>query len=262
LLERVDAAAPFGAYHEPFVGGGALFFELHRTRRLRGPATLSDANPNLIDVYRAVRDDVDALITALREHARRNSREWFYEVRAEVPTEPTLRAARIIYLNKTCFNGLYRENSRGIFNVPWGDYANPTVCDEENLRATSAALQGVEIGVEPFDAVATRARPGDLVYFDPPYDPVSRTSSFTKYAKGGFGEAEQRRLAALFGTLKEQGVKVLLSNSWTPLIRELYAPFGLRTVQAARSVNSKPDGRGKVAEALVTSWDPPRPDPP
>ena len=226
LVARVEAAGAFERYFEPFVGGGALFFELRRTGRIRGEAVLSDTNLNLVEVYVSVRDEVDALIERLEEHRVRHTEEHFYATRAAKPTARIDRAARVIYLNKTCFNGLYRENSKGQFNVPFGHYAKPAICDEENLRATSTALQGVEVLETPFDSVLERATAADFVYFDPPYDPVSKTSSFTAYAKGGFGEAEQRRLAALYAELTQRRVRALLSNSMTPLIRELYGAFG------------------------------------
>ena len=239
LLERIGAAGQFRHYHEPFVGGGALFFELHRQGALRDGASLSDANPHLVEVWSTVRNDVDALVEALAMLKGRHSEDHYYAVRAEVPATPVARAARVIYLNKTCFNGLYRENKRGGFNVPFGRYTDPPILDEENLRACSKALQSVELRCQDFVAAAARVRPHDLVYFDPPYVPVSRTSVFTEYQKGGFGEGDQRRLADTFRGLADTGARVLLSNSWAPLVLECYGEFSPLEVSATRSLNSR-----------------------
>lgn len=254
LMARVDSAGQYGRYHEPFVGGGALFFEMVRTGPLRGNATLSDSNPNLIDAYWGVKKDVEGVIRLLLNHKNRHSKEYYYVVRANVPEDRLERAVRIIYLNKTCYNGLYRENRKGVFNVPCGRYKNPTICDEQNLRAVAKALRRARIETKHFAKVLDRAQAGDLVYFDPPYQPVSKTASFTSYEKDGFGEVSQRQLADVFRQLDEMGVKLLLSNSMTPLVRELYAPFNIEQVFANRSVNSKADGRGKVREALVSNF--------
>lgn len=254
LLARV-ARVEFRRYHEPFIGGGALFFELAASGRL-GPYKpfLSDRNANLMDAYLGVRDDVEGVIAALKRHAERHSKEHYYAVRAETPVELCERAARIIYLNRTCFNGLYRENSRGQFNVPMGRYANPTICDEENLRAVARALRKAAVECRSFESVLETARPGDLVYFDPPYVPVSKTASFTAYDKDGFGPERQCRLAEVFAILSERGVYVLLSNSMTESVRELYRGFTVEEVSARRAVNSKADRRGAVPEALVRNF--------
>ena len=248
LLQRVPGK--FGTYHEPFVGGGALYFALWNRDRIRR-AVLSDVNADLIATYQAVRDDVEGVIAALRRH--RNEEHYFYEIRALDPAvlPAAVRAARIIYLNKTCFNGLYRVNSRGFFNVPFGDNPGATICDVERLRAASRALADADLRCESFEAVLGRARPGDFVYFDPPYQPLSKTSYFTAYARGGFGEAEQRRLADVFSKLAARGVHALLSNSETPLTRDLYAGFRRDVVDARRIINSKATRRGKIAEILV-----------
>lgn len=255
LLARVDGCGGFARYHEPFVGGGALFFEMFRTNRFDGRQPyLSDSNENLIATYQAVQQDVEGLIAMLHEHWARNCEQYFYEVRAQEPQELVGRAARVIYLNKTCFNGLYRENASGKFNTPWGKYKDPLICDEENLRAVAAALAGVRLETRGFEAMVDIAEPGDFVYFDPPYHPVSKTASFTAYAKGKFGEGAQRRLAEVYRQLNAKGVKVLLSNSMTPLVQELYADFAIDTLMAKRAVNSKGEGRGAVAEALVRNF--------
>lgn len=255
LRARVAAAGPFECYHEPFVGGGALFFDLYRGGALGTmTARLSDGNPRLIEVYQAVQNDVDRVIQRLVEHSEKHGKEYYYTVRAEVPDTLPERAARIIYLNRTCFNGLYRENSRGEFNVPFGDYKNPRICDAENLRAAAKALKKARITAAPFASVLDSAKPGDFVYFDPPYHPVSATASFTAYAQGGFGEADQRRLAGVFAELTLKGVKALLSNSWAPLILDLYSDFIIDQVHATRNVNSVASGRGVIPEALIRNY--------
>ena len=167
---------------------------------------------------------------------------------------PMARAARIIYLNRTCYNGLFRENSKGEFNVPIGDYRNPPICDEKNLRAVAEALRKAKLEARPFECVLDRAEADDLVYFDPPYHPVSKTASFTAYAKDGFGEAEQHRLADVFAELDKRGVKVILSNSYTPFVLNLYKGFRIGKVFATRAVNSRADLRGKVSEALARNF--------
>ncbi|MCP4643028.1 MAG: DNA adenine methylase [bacterium] len=258
LMPRVEKAAPFGRYHEPFVGGGALFFAMYRNGMLgRKQAYLSDSNDRLIDTYRVVRDSAEDLIERLEEHKVRHCEEYYYKVREDVPTDLIDGAARIVYLNRTCYNGLFRENSKGLFNVPFGRYKNPLICDVGNLRAASEALGKTKLRTRSFECVLKAAEPGDLVYFDPPYHPVSQTASFTAYHNGGFGEDSQRALARVFTELSERGVKVLLSNSFTPLVRDLYGKgaFTLDEVLATRLVNSRADRRGKTSEALVNNFD-------
>jgi len=253
LLDRVPSS--FSAYHEPFVGGGALFFALVGMGRITA-AFLSDINPSLIDVYTAIRDCVDDVIVALKRHL--HDKAYYYAVRALKPDNLTLpeRAARTIYLNKTCFNGLHRENRAGEFNVPFGRYKNPTICDEQNLRATSQALKCAEISRRHFSSVLDAAQPGHFVYFDPPYHPLSPTASFTSYDRNGFGEADQTRVRNAFAELTHRGVKVMLSNSDTPFIRALYAGYTISQVHASRSVNSRGAGRGKVPEVVVCNYPP------
>jgi len=250
LLEMIPERT--GAYHEPFVGGGALFFELAPKQ-----ATLSDLNQELIDCYQAIRDSVDEVIEILKTH--RYEKEYFYQVRAVDPWQlsPTERAARMIYLNRAGFNGLYRVNSKGQFNVPFGRYTNPTLCDEPNLKACSKRLQGVALRCEPFEAVLTRAKRGDLVYFDPPYIPVSNTAYFTAYEKSGFGMDRQERLAQVFDELAERGVFVVLSNADVEWMWSRYEEHHIRPIKASRNVNSKADKRGPVGELIVTGFKPP-----
>ncbi len=257
LLPELIARLPedFAAYHEPHVGSGALFFEL-ATHGALSQVYLSDANPSLIDTYLAVRDHVEDVISTLRKHQKKHDRDYYYLVRAIDPSRLPLagRAARVIYLNKTCYNGLYRENRRGQFNVPFGRYQNPTICDAANLRNVSRVLQGVDIARRGYASVLDYAQPGDFVYFDPPYHPVSATSSFTAYDSHGFGEDDQRRLRDVFAELARRGVCAMLSNSDTRLIRELYADFRIERVYASRSINSKGGQRGKIAELIIRCY--------
>lgn len=254
LLCRVTLTEGFRVYHEPFVGGGALFFELYRQGLLREGAILSDKNPHLIETWEAVRSDVDGLVERLAAHRGLHNEAYYYQIRSELPSEPIDRATRILYLNKTCFNGLYRENRSGMFNVPIGRYTDPPILDEANLRACSAALQGVELRCQGFEEAAAQVGPEDFVYFDPPYVPVSATSNFTQYVRGGFGEQDQRRLAEVFSALSRRGASVMLTNSWAPLVLECYREFSLCPVSAARSLNSRADRRGGVQEALVDNF--------
>jgi DNA adenine methylase len=238
----------YGTYYEPFCGGGAVFFHL-----TPGRAVLSDINPELVNVYACVRDAVEDVIALLEEHAARHNEGHYYTVRDQQPhaLTPVERAARLIYLNHTCFNGLYRENASGAFNVPLGRYVNPTICDAANLRAARWALQSAETLNAPFDHVLQRAQHGDLVYFDPPYVPLSTTSSFTSYSRHAFGREEQVRLRDTFAALAQRGVQVMLSNSDTPFTRDLYRDFRIITISAARVINSRAERRGKISEILV-----------
>lgn len=255
LLRAVECAGPFRRYHEPFLGGGALFFELARLQRLNGVSRLSDINESVIHAYIGVRDDVDKVTRLLKAHQAKHSEPYYYAMRVRRPRTSAARAARLIYLNKTCYNGLHRENSKGLFNTPMGSYENPRICDEENLRAVSQALSQANLEARSFATIGRQAREGDLIYFDPPYHPLSSTASFTSYSRQGFDEEGQRALAALFRKLDKRGVKLILSNSMTEFIQSLYGDFCLSRVSAKRSVNSKGDRRGKIAEALITNFE-------
>lgn len=250
LIPELESLLPthFGRYHEPFIGGGALFFHTRPTQ-----ATISDANEELADCYRAVRDCPEELIRELRRHTY--EKDYYYAMRAwDTSAEPLYRrAGRTIYLNRTGFNGLYRVNRAGQFNVPFGRYDNPLICDEHNLRTCSSLLRGVEIGHRDFSAVLSAAKAGDFVYFDPPYVPVSPTASFTAYVSGGFGAEEHARLAEVFRELAGRGVNVMLSNSDTPLVRQLFRDFHLHEVRARRAINSNAGRRGDVGELIVRS---------
>ncbi|MEE2829015.1 MAG: DNA adenine methylase [Myxococcota bacterium] len=256
LLTELCARTPrhFGTYYEPFVGGGALFYRLKPRR-----AVLSDFNQELIDSYTAVRDRLPELLDLLGKH--RYEREYFYSVRALDPGDlsPAAAAARTIFLNRTGFNGLYRVNSKGQFNVPFGRYTNPTICDFENLRACSIALQDVTLKAQPFQEALATAGHGDFVYLDPPYVPTSKTANFTGYVAGGFGPEQQGSLAQLCVDLHGRGVQFMLSNAGTEESRALYRDLpipGLRieTVRAGRAINSRTSRRGKVDEILVRNY--------
>lgn len=237
-----------GRYHEPFLGGGAVFFDLGPDR-----AVLSDRNEELIDCFCAVRDHTDEVIAQLRKHVY--EREHYYEVRAVRPEKLTKiqRAARMIYLNKAGFNGLYRVNSKGEFNVPFGRHKNPNICDESNILACAQALQGTTILCRSFEMVETTAEAGDFVYFDPPYIPLSATS-FTSYQRNGFGMYAQELLAKVYELLDKKGVHVMLSNSDVPWIHERFKKFRISLVKARRNVNSVCSGRGFVGEVVVTNY--------
>lgn len=254
LLPAILAKLPksMDTYFEPFVGGAALFFALAAEPKTRfRHAVLADKNPDLTIVYLALRDDVEKVIERLERYRERHSEREYYRIRASRPTKPHERAARIIYLNKTGYNGLYRVNSRGEFNVPFGRYRNPNICDRERLLAAARALQGVQIRTEDFETVCARAKPGDVVYLDPPYLPVSKTSNFTAYHRESFGIEEHERLANVFADLRKRKVLALLSNSDTAFTRQLYRGFPVDTVSVTRPINSNASLRGKVSEVLV-----------
>ncbi len=237
-------------YHEPFVGAGALFFHL-RALGLAKEAVLSDANERLIRTWRGVRDRVEGVIERLAAYP--NTPEFFEEMRGRsIDSEGDADvAAWFIYLNRTAYNGLYRVNRHNRFNAPFGRYEKPTICDAENLRLCSAALQGVEVYVEDFARVLERATRRDFVYADPPYVPLTETASFTGYTAGGFGMAEQVRLRDMIRALKLRGVRVLASNSSAATVRELYADFQMVPVSARRAVSCQIEGRGPVTELLI-----------
>jgi DNA adenine methylase len=258
-------------YYEPFVGGGATFFALAAHKRFER-SVLNDWNEELVNAYRVVRDHPDELVAQLRvikEKYALDEPAAFAEWRALKPANLSLveRAARMIFLNKTCFNGLYRVNKSGQFNTPWGKYKNPLICDELNLRACSEMLnQEASLHTGDFAQVLDDAGPGDLVYFDPPYVPVSTTANFTSYTADKFTLDDQYRLAAVFKDLASRGVTVILSNSDTQIVHALYENFEINIIEAKRAINSKGDGRGPVNEVIVVSrparethslWNPP-----
>jgi DNA adenine methylase len=242
----------YNRYIEPFVGGGALLFEV-----LPYKAIINDINTELINAYTVIKDDIDALIEDLKKH--KNEEEYYYKIRSLDPEKLSAveRASRFIYLNKTCFNGLYRENSKGKFNVPFGKYKNPKILDEENLRVVSEYLNTAEISILNLDykEVCKLAKKGDFVYLDPPYYPISKSSSFTKYHKLDFTERDQMELTEVFRELDRKGCYVMLSNSNTKFIKELYKEYEIWEVSANRFINCKGDKREKVnVEVLIKNY--------
>lgn len=243
----------YNRYFEPFIGGGALFFELQPDN-----AYISDMNEELINLYQVVRNNVDELITDLQKHDC--SKDYFMEIRNIDRTDEyknwsdIQKASRFIYLNRTCFNGMYRVNSKGEFNVPFGHYKNPRILDENNLINCSNLLQRTEIRHADFSAILNRVQKGDFVYFDPPYVPLSETSSFTSYTKDGFDIGMQFKLRDVCDELNSMGVKFLLSNSDTKLVNELYEKYNIKKVFASRQINANADGRGKISEVLVRNY--------
>ncbi len=242
----------FGTYIEPFVGGGALLFELEPKR-----AIISDTNYELINAYRVIKDNVEELIESLKNHV--SEEDYYYKIRALDPSAltPVERASRFIYLNKTCYNGLYRENSKGEFNVPFGRYKSPKICDEDNLRSVSEFLRSADIQIlhQDYRETCKLAREGDFVYLDPPYHPISKTSSFTKYTKEDFTEEDQITLSEVFKELDRKGCYIMLSNSNTEFIKDLYRGFEIVELSANRSINCKAEGRGREkVEILVKNY--------
>jgi len=263
LLEQFESLFPtrFSRYVEPFVGGGAVFFHLFNHRFITNGAVLNDLNQELMNCYKVIQDQVEELIEELYRHEPHKTEEsYFYEIRewdrkpdfnARSPTE---QAARTIFLNRTCYNGLCRVNGKGQFNVPFGRYKNPRVCDKETLRAVNQALQGIELYSEDFEKCVERAKRGDFVYLDPPYHPLSATASFTSYTKEDFTKDDQARLAEVFRQLDERGCQIMLSNSCTPFIRKLYDGYRQEQVTARRAISCKGDGRSGVSELVILNY--------
>ena len=245
-------------YFEPFVGGGAVFLDL-----LPQKAVLSDMNLELVTTYNVIKNDLDKLIQKLKEHQRKNNKTYFLKIRAQNLNRlsDVSIAARFIYLNRTCFNGLYRVNKSGQFNVPYGKYKNPLIVDEDNLRKISNILQGVEVRHQDYKKTVANARRGDFIYFDPPYAPLSPTSSFTSYTKDGFGERQQIELRDIFYKLHKKGCFVMLSNSNSDFINKIYGELAkkdkrikINKLGANRMINSNASKRGKIKEVLVINY--------
>jgi DNA adenine methylase len=237
-------------YIEPFLGSGAVFFQVKAMVAPR-EVLLWDNNRELIDTFKAVQRELPKVTRLLGEYRKQHSKDFFLAMRGKRPKSLAGRAARLIYLNKTCFNGLYRVNSRGIFNVPFGRYANPGILNEEWMREASKQLAGAKIEAKDFRLLEREARKGDFIYFDPPYHPRSKTSYFTAYTPGSFGQADQEKLAELYRALDKKGCLLMLSNSDTPLVKDLYRGFDIREVFARRLINSRADRRGSVCELVV-----------
>lgn len=254
LLPELLARMPqrFERYYEPFAGGAALFFRVAPER-----AVLADSNPDLIALYRCLAADVTGVIKKLEHHRAAHSESHYYATRTkwndrELSWTTAARAATFIYLNKTCFNGLWRVNRSGAFNVPIGRYTDPPICVPEALHAASALLRRVELQCGDYRTAVADAGRGDFLYFDPPYDPVTTTANFTSYTANAFGPDDQRALADTARMLVARGCRVMLSNSDTPFIRSLYKGFQIDRVRCARAINSNAAKRGDVDEVIVT----------
>ena len=257
---RKHVPAAFGDYYEPFLGGASVFFDLVARGVVAGKrAHLGDVNSKLMAVFEALQEDAGKVIRRLEGLAKSrtvdDAEKHYYKIRAKNFGHGDVfeRAADFLYVNRLCFNGLMRENRKGEFNVPYGKYENPTICDRENLEAVHTALRGVELKVQGFPAWEKCIKKGDFVYFDPPYVPLTKTSNFTSYSSNGFGMKEQTDLRDMTLRLKKRGVHVLLSNSSADVTRELYKDkaFEVIEVHASRAINSKVSARGKVAELLI-----------
>lgn len=242
------------SYVEPFVGGGAVFFFLSGMGWLTGDVLLADINSELINAYRQIKTSVDDVIDELHKLKRKHCEEQYYRIRSRSCSSDPKGAARTIYLNKTGFNGLYRVNSKGEFNVPAGRYLNPSIYSEEALRRASMSLQRAKLVVRSFEKTLEKCGEKDLMYIDPPYVPLSKTANFTSYVPGGFGEGEQIKLASAVREADARGARFVLSNSYTPAVRDLYKGFRIEQVLAKRMINSKAEGRGAVLEAVVLNF--------
>ena len=251
LIRELRACLPkhFGRYVEPFLGGGALFFDLGVPGGL-----VADSNPELINFYEAVRDDPDGLLSVLRHMVI--SKEEFYRWRAVEPEslDKSVRAARFLYLNKTCYNGLHRVNKRGQFNTPFGGRTDVRIVDSANLRRACAILRTAEMRCADFADVLASTRSGDFVYLDPPYLPLGGYSDFRRYTREFFGAEDHFRLARAFRALSDRGVALLLSNSAHPTIEALYSGFHMVRVKASRYINCRAEGRGHIAELLIANY--------
>ena len=254
LLDQYSAFFPpkYNKYLEPFIGGGAVFFHLKPNK-----AILSDLNKDLMDCYAIIKSNVRKLTGVLKQYQARHSKDFFYELRDKYNTNLLSRierAAVFIYLNKTGFNGLYRVNSKGGYNVPFGGYKNPLIFDEANLLAVSKLLKNAELYATTFEKVLDYAESNDFVYFDPPYYPLNKTSKFTSYTKDSFLEKEQEKLAAVFKQLDKKGCMVMLSNSDTNFIKSLYKDFRIETVKANRFINCVGEKRGPINELVILNY--------
>lgn len=253
LISQIEPFLPRQStklYVEPFVGGGAMFFHLQPQK-----AVLIDNNPELINFYTVVRDSLELLLKKLAGYE--NSKEYYYRIRALEPDtmDPVDRASRFLYLNKTSYNGLYRVNKKGRHNVPFGRYKNPRIIDRRKLSLANGLLQNSVLIFGDFSSVLDFVEPGTFVYLDPPYQPLSTTSNFTSYTSEAFSEQDQHRLAKVFQELDERQCFVMLSNSNTPLIREIYSAYNQKILFARRTINCQARGRGPVSELLIRNYD-------
>jgi DNA adenine methylase len=250
----------FGTYYEPFLGGGALLFHI-LTDKNGQKCSISDLNSDLVLAYTTIRDRIDALISSLKSHEKnyqKDSKSYYYSVRESNPRNEVEKTSRLIFLNRTCFNGLYRVNSKGKFNVPLGKYTNPNIVNEENIRAVSSILQTNRISIKcrDFESVLRDAKKGDLVYFDPPYQPVSSTANFTSYTTKDFTYDDLTRLAELCLKLDSKECHVLLSNSDSKEVSDIFAkkPWKITRIEANRSINSNSKKRTGHFELLIKNY--------
>lgn len=250
----------FGTYYEPFLGGGALLFYI-LTDKNGQKCSISDLNSDLVLAYTTIRDRIDSLIASLKNHEKnyqKNSKSYYYSIRESNPRSEIEKTSRLIFLNRTCFNGLYRVNSKGKFNVPLGKYSNPNIVNEENLHAVSHILQSSRISIKcrDFEAVLRDAKKGDLIYFDPPYQPVSTTANFTSYTNKDFTYDDLTRLAELCLKLDSRGCNVLLSNSDSKEVADIFAknPWNITRIEANRSINSNSKKRTGHYELLIKNY--------
>ncbi len=263
LLSQFESLFPkkFNSYFEPFIGGGAVFFSINPKK-----AHINDINKTLTQTYIHIKDNVDTLIKSLKklenEFLKKDEiarKEFYYSLREKYNSlshEDFEKSLYFLFFNKTAFNGVYRENSKGGFNVPMGNYKNPKIVDEENLKNVSEILSNTKITSGSFVDAVKNAKAGDFVYFDPPYHPLSETSSFTSYSKDSFSKDDQIKLRDLFIELDKKGVYVMLSNSSSPFIKEIYSGYRQIPVYASRMINSKADKRGKISEVVIVNYDP------
>lgn len=249
-----------GTYFEPFLGGGALLFHI-LTERNNQRCGISDLNSDLVLTYTTIRDKPEELISSLKNHAKnyqKNSKSYYYSIRESTPKNAIEKTSRLLFLNRTCFNGLYRVNSKGKFNVPLGKYTNPNIVNEDNLRSVSQILQSNKISIycRDFESVLDDAKKGDFVYFDPPYQPVSDTANFTSYTNKSFTFRDLKRLAELCFQLDSKGCKVMLSNSDSIEVEDMFnqKEWNVKKIEANRSINSNSKKRTGHYELLVKNY--------
>lgn len=260
LLNEIKKYIPknINTYYEPFIGGGAVFFDL-----MFDNAYMNDVNWELVNVYKQIKNHSKKLIQLLENHKQNHNKKYYYSIRKLDRNENYQdlshieKAARFIYLNKTCYNGLYRVNSKGQFNVPMGKYKNPNICDKELILKMSQYLKENHIQIKnmDFEKFLKYVQKGDFVYLDPPYDPLSDTANFTSYSKAGFNKKDQVRLKKVCDILNEKGVHFLMSNSNTSFINELYKNYKIVKVKARRNINSKGNSRGEIFEVLIMNYE-------
>jgi DNA adenine methylase len=258
IMSEIEQHLPTGikVYIEPFIGGGAVLFQLQPET-----AIINDFNSELVNVYRVIKDDLEHLIVDLHQH--KNESDYFYEIRGLDRTKAfeqlsrVARASRIIYLNKTCYNGLYRVNNSGQFNSPFGKYKNPNIINEPTLRAVNSYLNSNNIQIQntDYETILNQSDKDSFVYLDPPYHPVSGSANFTGYIQGGWNESDQIRLKVACDRLTKQGIKFIQSNSCVDFIQDLYSDYQIHTIEASRAINSDAQKRGKVAEVLIKNYE-------